>query len=454
MIVPAYNCSEYIGECIESVMNQEGDFELILVDDGSTDGTADVLRSYEGMNDKIRMFYCAHAGASGARNKGLDEARGDFVTFIDCDDLVRRGFFADAWEVMRRDADLYIFGIERSFLTGEKIYWTVHNKYYADTGDFADDYIRIRQLLVYSNCNKFYRRATIERLGLRFTCGESFGEDRLFNYKYLMGAGPVVTSEKIMLLYLQRSETSMSTKHVPNYFDVVMRLHEAKMDCILSLAKTATKEEKLAFAAYDLTREIEGTLERFERYPEEVEENLSKINEIAMRVPEGAGEPYDVIMVLGSGNCGYKAEKAFEMGMRNPDARYIVSGGNFHRSAAVTEAEFMADYLMSKGVPREKIIIEDRAKFTLQNLELSAFIIDLMRERESVKSYRIGIVTAAFHLMRVKVLADKTGEFKEDELGYIPAYGPNTGYSDWYKNPTGRNVVLEEIRKLVKLEVY
>ena len=71
----------------------------------------------------------------------------------------------------------------------------------------------------------------------------------------------------------------MSSRHIPGYFDNIMMLHRAKMDCFLSLSKGTTAEEKRSFKAYDVSREIELTIGRFMDHPEEIEENLPKINQ-------------------------------------------------------------------------------------------------------------------------------------------------------------------------------
>ena len=319
VVIPTYNCLSYLDECLRSVLRQlPDDCELIAVDDGSDDGTAQALAGYVDAHPRFRFVLCEHSGASGARNTGLDLARGAYVTFIDCDDCLREGFLACSLPMLSRGADLYIFGIERIPLSGIREYWTVQDRVYPDASAFADEYVRIRQLMIYSNCNKFYRRCIIEKLRLRFAEGIAFGEDRLFNYRYLTACGCVVTSSQIMLQYIQRSDQSMSSRHIPAYFSLARGLHEAKMDCILRLSGGTTETEKLEFIAYDVSREIEKTLDRFALHPEEKEENLPAIDRIIFGAPCEAERPIDVLVVLGSRNCGYKIRRALEIGMRNP----------------------------------------------------------------------------------------------------------------------------------------
>ena len=278
VIVPAYNCESYLRECIDSILSQMDDsHELIVVDDGSTDHTKEVMETYAG-NPLIRLIYCPHTGASGARNTGLEAASGKYAAFMDCDDCLQEGFLDDVRPLLEEQADLYIFGIERVYLNKEHEFWTVPNRRYSDVSSMADDYIREGRMLIYSNCNKFYRREIIESLHLRFEEGVEFGEDRLFNYQYLSGCDTVVTSQKVMLKYIQRREVSMSARSYPHYFETVMRLHRAKTDCFLSLCRTVSEAEKRQFRADDRISEIRRTLERFEAYPEEKEENLEAVS--------------------------------------------------------------------------------------------------------------------------------------------------------------------------------
>lgn len=281
MIVPAYNCESYLEECLESILCQLPDScELIVVDDGSEDGTRRLLSSYEGRQPNLNILYEPHRGASGARNAGLDVAAGEYAVFVDCDDCLQEGFLEKSLPQTATDADLYIFGIERILLDGGGGVLLVEDRVYPAVSAFADDYIRKRNLLIYSNCNKFYRRSVIEKLGLRFDENIDFGEDRLFNYRFLEGCGAVVTSSFVMLKYMQRNLQSMSSRHIPGYFDLVMKLHRAKMDCFLKLSKGTTKEERKSFENYDINNEILKTIARFAEHPEEETENMPLIRKI------------------------------------------------------------------------------------------------------------------------------------------------------------------------------
>ena len=427
--------------------------ELILVDDGSEDATCEILETWRKAYNNLTILKREHKGASAARNAGLLAAKGEYVSFIDCDDCLKEGFLEKSLPLTESGADLYIFGIERLLLSGNRELWTVNSNVYPEVSDFADDYIRVRKLLVYSNCNKFYRRSVIEKQGVRFDEASVFGEDRLFNYNFLKGCKTVISSHFIMLEYIQRSTQSMSSRHISGYFDNIIRLHKAKMDCFLSLSKGTTEEEKREFRSYDISREVELTINRFEEHPEEKEENLPKVNQLIFGGPYNQDTPVDILIVLGSGNCEYRVKKALEIGQKNPGMRYIVSGGNPHLSGTKTEAEFMAEYLKTHGVPKKDIFLENRAQFTRQNLEFSAGIVKRLRGFTESKR-NIGIVTGGFHVRRTQMIAENIRAFSGESLCYFPAYGPHTGLDNWYKDCYGKPIVLAELRKIVSRFEY
>lgn len=90
IIVPAYNVERFVGPCLESILNQETkvDFEVIVVNDGSTDGTGDVIAEYARKDNRIRVISQRNKGFSGARNTGIDQAKGKALMFVDSDDLI------------------------------------------------------------------------------------------------------------------------------------------------------------------------------------------------------------------------------------------------------------------------------------------------------------------------------------------------------------------------------
>ena len=104
IIVPVYNVKSYVGECVESLCRQTyTNLEILLVDDGSTDGSGEVCDEYAGRDERIRVIHQANRGLSGARNMGLDDARGEYIAFVDSDDLVSTNYVETLYELLMKD---------------------------------------------------------------------------------------------------------------------------------------------------------------------------------------------------------------------------------------------------------------------------------------------------------------------------------------------------------------
>ena len=89
VIIPAYNIEDYIGRCLDSIISQTyKNLEIIVVDDGSRDYTGEILDNYAKKDRRIKVIHKENGGVSSARNKGIEAAEGDYIGFIDGDDLI------------------------------------------------------------------------------------------------------------------------------------------------------------------------------------------------------------------------------------------------------------------------------------------------------------------------------------------------------------------------------
>ena len=459
IIIPTYNCEKYVDDCIQSVLKQlQDNYELIIVDDGSSDGTQSILQKYKKIKHNIKIIYIPHKGVSVAKNIGLDNAIGQYVTFVDCDDCLENNFLIkNKFLLTEKMADLYIFGIKFIPLNREHQLWTVQDKFYNDARSFADDYIRTKKLMIYSNSNKFYKNSIIQKLDLKFRDDIDFGEDRLFNYKYLTGCRHIITSKQIMLRYIQRSIRSLSSRYVKNYFRKILKLHVEKMRYFIGLSHKVSNNLQKDFLATDLFAEMKSAFKRFDNNPQEKDETMPLVNKIVMGTEYESDISVDIIIILGSKNCEYKVKKALTIGNKNPDIKYIVSGGNIH-SSGFTEAKFMANYLNNNGVDISKIYIEDSAKNTEQNLIFSEQIINkINKDSAEIKNktftnlQKIGVVTNGFHMARTCFLVNKLKLFTDKKICYLLTYSLNTGLDIWYQNEIGQNLVLSELKKIAQL---
>jgi uncharacterized SAM-binding protein YcdF (DUF218 family) len=235
-----------------------------------------------------------------------------------------------------------------------------------------------------------------------------------------------------------------------------MRLHEEKIRCFFALSKGTSQEERMDFSAYDLLRETEKTIDRFADYPGEQDENLPEINRMVFGGPYDSSAPVDVLVILGSRNCAYKADAAVEIGKRNPGMKYIVSGANLIWDQSCSEAEFLYDRLKEHGVAASDIHLENRARYTRQNLEFAAQILRKFQADGTLSdrkrgSLRVGFLTGGFHIPRARLILEEIMAGDNWEVVWFPAYGPNTRPESWFENPTGRDVILTELRKTALL---
>ena len=104
VIVPIYKAEKTLSKCISSILEQSlPDFELLLIDDGSPDASSSICEDWADRDERIRVFHQQNAGVSAARNKGLVEATGEYVCFVDSDDWVKTDYLKDLYESLLSD---------------------------------------------------------------------------------------------------------------------------------------------------------------------------------------------------------------------------------------------------------------------------------------------------------------------------------------------------------------
>ncbi|MBQ8751145.1 MAG: glycosyltransferase family 2 protein [Alphaproteobacteria bacterium] len=111
VIVPVYNAEKYIQRCLDSIIKQKGDFEIIVVDDGSTDKTPLILKEYAKNNSNIKIITQSNKGVSSARNTGIKASNSKYITFVDSDDWLEPNAFAKASKIIKQDkSDVILTG--------------------------------------------------------------------------------------------------------------------------------------------------------------------------------------------------------------------------------------------------------------------------------------------------------------------------------------------------------
>ena len=104
IIIPVYNLSDYIKETINNILNQKyKNFELILINDGSTDNTPNILKKFSNKYKNIKMFNKKNGGVSSARNLGLKKANGKYIYFLDGDDKIENDLLSNAYSKLKNN---------------------------------------------------------------------------------------------------------------------------------------------------------------------------------------------------------------------------------------------------------------------------------------------------------------------------------------------------------------
>ncbi len=261
IIIPAYNVEAFIGQCMDSILYQDGaqDFEIIVVDDGSTDNTAQIVQDYSYSNSNIKLITQKNSGVSVARNNAMSRARGHFISFVDADDMVglsyekMRSYFINphnpnvcAHSDIKRDnmritflyfmptfnindvklifdtqyfarliKPLRIPGMDISFggkitIDGAKR-GLLRNVYESDTY-YDNSPIDKQKILHHADVREsanfaLYRRKFLERNKLRFLPQMDLDEDMLFTQQAALRAQIVATVSDATYLYNRRAGT-------------------------------------------------------------------------------------------------------------------------------------------------------------------------------------------------------------------------------------------------------
>lgn len=188
IIVPIYNSELFIDACIDSIINQSyPDFELLLVDDGSTDSSFQKCQQWVKKDSRIRLYRKENSGASSARNMGLHEAKGDWILFVDSDDTVMPDYVYDLYKEVQTDSRvIMVIGGLLLLRNNKLVDKRVFIKQLCNVRDSISLFGNIRIHKYGFSVSKLYNRKVISDSDLRFDENVCIAEDSLFMMRYLM----------------------------------------------------------------------------------------------------------------------------------------------------------------------------------------------------------------------------------------------------------------------------
>ena len=257
VIVPVYNTEKYLRECIDSILAQTfTDFELILVDDGSTDGSGAICDEYAGKDPRIRVIHQQNGGVTQARKTGAAYSRSDYVTYVDSDDWIDQDCYSEMMlHIEKYDADIGTFAImeekeqpvvNRShigvgFFSKEKLTNVVYPK-------MLFDYASNCSGIIASLCNKIIRREILLNAITAIPDSLDYGEDAISGYLCVLNASSAYMCNQAFYHY---RDNPSSISHAGS---VIRRKRILALD----------KEMRYQFSGYDtdMANQIDGHITR------------------------------------------------------------------------------------------------------------------------------------------------------------------------------------------------
>ncbi|MDD9148995.1 MULTISPECIES: glycosyltransferase family 2 protein [unclassified Sporolactobacillus] len=210
VVVPVFNVEKYLPRCIESIIRQSyKDLEILLVDDGSSDGSGRICDQYGKIDKRIKVIHKKNGGLSDARNVGIDLARGNYIGFVDSDDYIHEDMYLSLYDTIRLNGcDIAEVGYQTFF----------HDDDIKDPDDYSRVILYTKQqavigAIVNHQCqtyvwNKLYKKELWNKV--RFPKGKLF-EDEFTTYKIFNRSAKVAVLNKKMYYYFQREKSIAHT---------------------------------------------------------------------------------------------------------------------------------------------------------------------------------------------------------------------------------------------------
>lgn len=231
--MPVYNSGKYLQVAVESILMQNfSDFELILVDDGSTDGSSEKCDELANKNHRIKVIHQANGGLCNARNIALKTAVGEYIAFCDHDDEYLQGLLKDNYTIAKaNDLDIVKFCKKWDTYRGEKMVSSTTNHVpdtILDRNGIKEKIVELNKMDFFSCVwDGLYRRSFLTDNGIVFDPFFKFGgEDYDFIYRCLIKAEKIGFNSRVYYHHYTRSSFSTSSKFDPNKIEVVKKRFE------------------------------------------------------------------------------------------------------------------------------------------------------------------------------------------------------------------------------------
>lgn len=232
IIIPIYNTKQYLGRCLDSILSQiDHRTEVILIDDGSTDGSGEVCETYAKKNINIKVIHQENRGVSVARNVGIDLSIGEWITFVDSDDILDKDYYKNISKYWDLDVDFLMFNTlkldaSNQIIRDKKIEdlmvferndpgKMIRDSFLGKTESIGEGYNSYR-----GPVGKLFRRSLIEKTNLRFDENVKIGEDMLFMLKLYDNFSMAKYIPVVNYIYWHNGSSS-TNRYKPEYEEIV-----------------------------------------------------------------------------------------------------------------------------------------------------------------------------------------------------------------------------------------
>lgn len=272
IVIPIYNAEGYLDKCLSSILRQDmHSFEVILVDDGSTDSSSLICERYSSTDPRFKTIVKANGGVSSARNAGMDVADGEYMMFVDSDDALAPGALSILSAATEGFPDFVLGGFN---VYDDGIFYEASapasaSSYAAEEiGAFFTDTMTGSGKLFRGPWAKLYRTSVIRRNGLRFNESLCYAEDKLFIYEFLRHVSSAASINVPVYEYFRRSGTLSGGKtderRASQLLDVLPPLSDALIHLMKAYPGNAAIEKVYHYdvVCHDLMRVLRYFMKR------------------------------------------------------------------------------------------------------------------------------------------------------------------------------------------------
>lgn len=244
VIIPVYNSAKYLECCLNSIDGQTfKDFEVIIIDDGSTDDSGKIAQAFAEKNKKFTVTHTKNAGVSSARNLGLSLAKGKYVTFVDSDDLLPQNALQILYNAVKKSGAEIAVGKLDYYQDGTETRLTVTDEItLLDNAATLNACLEDRPIS-FSSCGKLYERQFLD--GLKFEVGRRINEDAFFVFECFEKCSLAAVTESTCYLYRLNESSSSRAQFSEKYFDILYFLDK-------KLTIISTRHPALTDKAYNM----------------------------------------------------------------------------------------------------------------------------------------------------------------------------------------------------------